>query len=135
LTQSRRIVRFLCAFASSLADDVERLVDVALGDAAVRAERDDDELGQVILVLRLADHVEALGPLPAATGIRAVADLGEVGQGEQHRRVADRQRRPAEVRILTRLLHLRGAAGRGRDRRAQRQHREQRRQRPRQDII
>ena len=97
---------------------------LAAGDRAVRAERDDDQLRQVVLVAQLADQAEALGPLAAAARVGAVALVGEVRQRQQHRRVADRDRRPAEVDVLARLLLLDPAAGGVGRGRAQRQQRE-----------
>ena len=80
--------------------------------------------GRRSLRLKLADHVQALGQLATAASVRAVTRIGEVGEREQHRRVADRERRPAEVDVLARLLLLDPAAGGVRGAGAQRQHRE-----------
>ena len=134
-TQSRSLIRFSCRCASAadqgrvvarpatrlarrdqaegalLADDVERVVDVVLAHRPVGAERQDDQPRQLVAPSQVADQRQALAVLTAAAGVRAVALVGDVGEREQHRRVADRDRRPADADVLSRLLLLDAAAG------------------------
>lgn len=95
-------------------DQVEGLLELVLGEGGVGAERDHDQVGEAVLALVVAHHVQPLVDLAAAAGVDLVALVGEVGEGEQHRRVADRERRvPAGVDLLRRLRALGAAAGLG----------------------
>jgi hypothetical protein len=85
------------------AQQPERLADVVMGDRAVGAERDHDHVRERVLGSPLAEEREGLGKLPAAVRVGLVSDGREVVQREQHRRVADRERRalvPVAVRRL-----------------------------------
>jgi hypothetical protein len=94
------------------AGDVEGLVDLPGGDARVGAERDHDQVRQLVLALGFLDQAEALFHLATAVGVDQVALVGEGGEGEQHGRVADRQRRvSAGVHPHLRLADLDPAAG------------------------
>ena len=113
-----------------LAEDVEGVVDVLLAHRAVRAERDHDEPGELVRLLELLQQRQRLRVLATAVRVRAKADVGEIVEREQHRRVADRERRPAEVRIGVRVLLLDPSARRFGGRRGQGEDRDGGRHRP-----
>jgi hypothetical protein len=75
------------------AEQPQGLVDVAGGDRPVRAEGDRDHVRELARRLQPEEERERLGELPAAMRVGVVAAGGESRKREQHRRVADRQRR------------------------------------------
>src|SRR4051794_21026502 len=93
-------------------EDVERAPDVVAADREVRAERHHHEVGELALGGAPAHHGEPLVPAAAAVRVHVVARAREVLHREQHRRVADRERRAAVLGALGGGLVLDAAAAR-----------------------
>src|SRR4051794_12793199 len=98
------------------AHDPERRLDVAARDRPVGAESHHDQVRQRARVLACAQQADALAPLtaPARVGLHLLL-LGQIRHGEDHRGVADHERRPVRVvpRTGVRRDHSAAVSGRG----------------------
>src|SRR4051794_11554261 len=93
-------------------DDAERPPDVVAADREVGPERHHHEVRHCVPGAAAAQESEALLPPAAAVRVHVVAGAREVLHREQHRRVADRERRAAVLRALRGALVLDAAAAR-----------------------
>ena len=73
-------------------DHLEGELDQVVVDAAVAIGVDQDQLGKHVPVAEVACHPDALLETAAPLGVDVEADACQIGDRQQHRRVADRDR-------------------------------------------
>ena len=96
-------------------DHLEGELDQVVVDAAVAIGVDQDQLRKLVLVAEVARDPDALLEAAAALGVDVEAHPRQVGDRQQHRRVADRDRRGPVVGAVGIALGL-ARCGRGRSR-------------------
>ena len=77
------------------AQQVKGAPDLGHGDAPVGAEGHQHQMREPAVPLFGAQHLEAFFPSPASARVDAITGPGEIREREQHRGIADRQRRVA----------------------------------------
>lgn len=99
------------------AQEVQRLVDIRRRDRPVGPERDHHHVGHRVLCAQRGEHVVGLEVLATAVGV-GVEPLGrESRQRQDHRRIAERERRQLTGRVRCRGRGLGAAALGAADRR------------------
>src|SRR4051812_29049949 len=82
------------------AENLLGLVDLPARHGGVGTKREDHEVRELMGPASAAEDAQALGELPATAGVGLVAHPGERRQSEEHRGVADGQRRTGRDLVL-----------------------------------
>ena len=98
-----------------LPEDLERLGDQAWVHPPVSVRVDQDQMGEAMLPLQPGGDVDRLAKSPAATGVHRISHRVQVGDRQDHRRVADRDGcQPLRVRVDLRVAAMDPLAAEGR---------------------